>query len=192
MQQVARYIPAGARAVKSRKAEAVVYVHERNGVPFAIAYAFKRGKPEWNFRFRNEADRAKRIELFFKGIEAAEVYLAEQKARAKELAKPGNVKVGQVFVSSWGYDQTNVDFYEIVALKGAASAMVVKIPCDTLEGSEGQMCAHVLPSTAPDRAAGKEPFMVRIKGNRIVSSEINGRGGASAWEGKPQYQSWYA
>jgi hypothetical protein len=35
-------------------------------------------------------------------------------------------KVGDVFVSSWGYDQTNVDFYKVVA-KTASRVKVVMI-----------------------------------------------------------------
>jgi len=34
---------------------------------------------------------------------------------------PGNrqvPKVGDVFLTSWGYDQTNIDFYQITAVKG--------------------------------------------------------------------------
>lgn len=190
--QVQRYIPQGARKVASKKAPAVAYVYEMAGRPYAVAYAFNRGKCEWHFRFKDEAERAKRIDLFFKGIEAAMIFKAEQKAAAKERNKPGAVKVGQVFVSSWGYDQTNVDFYEVVALKGNASALVVKIGAESLEGSEGRDCGKCIPSMSPDRAKGKEPFLARIKGNRIVSSKIYGRGGASAWEGKPEYWSSYA
>jgi hypothetical protein len=28
-------------------------------------------------------------------------------------------KVGDLFYSSWGYDQTNIDFYQVVAMKGS-------------------------------------------------------------------------
>ena len=34
------------------------------------------------------------------------------------------VKVGSIFVMSWGYDQTNVDFYQVVALKGKTQCVV--------------------------------------------------------------------
>ena len=48
------------------------------------------------------------------------------------------VKVGDVFVDSWGWEQTNIDFYEVVALKGKASVELrpirsISSPCGWLE-----------------------------------------------------------
>jgi len=34
-----------------------------------------------------------------------------------ELADPPSIAVGDIFFASWGYDQTNVDFYEVVEVK---------------------------------------------------------------------------
>ena len=39
----------------------------------------------------------------------------------------GTVAVGDVFASSWGYEQTNVDFYQVVALHGRTMVTVRKI-----------------------------------------------------------------
>lgn len=42
-----------------------------------------------------------------------------------ETEKPANgVQVGDLFVCSWGYDQTNVDFVQVVALCGKSSVRV--------------------------------------------------------------------
>lgn len=38
-----------------------------------------------------------------------------------------NVKVGDVFWMSWGYDQTNNDFFQVVKLCGSASVRVVQV-----------------------------------------------------------------
>lgn len=38
-----------------------------------------------------------------------------------------NVKVGDLFCSSWGYDQTNIDFFQVVALVGSASVRVRQV-----------------------------------------------------------------
>lgn len=37
------------------------------------------------------------------------------------------VKIGDVFVYSWGYEQTNVDYYQVVGLKGKATVLLRKI-----------------------------------------------------------------
>lgn len=48
------------------------------------------------------------------------------KKKAEKVNKYG-VKVGDIFCSSWGYEQTNVDFYQVIALAGAESVRVVAV-----------------------------------------------------------------
>ena len=37
------------------------------------------------------------------------------------------VHVGDIFYSTWGYDQTNVDFWQVVELKGTQTAIIREI-----------------------------------------------------------------
>lgn len=65
--------------------------------------------------------------------EAAENRPAYGKGKKKPAAKPANkygVKVGDIFRASWGYDQTNNDFFQVVALVGESSVRVreVRLP----------------------------------------------------------------
>ena len=48
------------------------------------------------------------------------------------IQKPQTNKdlLGKVFYSSWGYDQTNVNFYQVVALKGRKTVILQEINCD--------------------------------------------------------------
>lgn len=39
----------------------------------------------------------------------------------------GEVSVGDVFASSWGYEQTNVSFYQVVSVHGKKTVMVREI-----------------------------------------------------------------
>lgn len=48
------------------------------------------------------------------------------KKKAEKVNKYG-IKVGDIFCSSWGYEQTNVDFYQVIALAGAESVRVVAV-----------------------------------------------------------------
>src|SRR5690349_3099835 len=53
-------------------------------------------------------------------------------------------KVGDILYSSWGYDQTNGDFYQMVEVK--TRAVVIKpIVKRRLEQNAGFMSAYVLP-----------------------------------------------
>ena len=47
----------------------------------------------------------------------------DQPAKVEKANKYG-VKVGDIFEASWGYDQTNVDFFQVVALCGEQSVRV--------------------------------------------------------------------
>ena len=45
----------------------------------------------------------------------------------KEKVNKYGVKVGDLFYISWGYEQTNVNFYQVIDLKGTASVMVREV-----------------------------------------------------------------
>ena len=60
--------------------------------------------------------------------------------------KDDSVKVGDLFYSSWGYDQTNVEFFKVVGLtKSGKSAKIRQIGSKTKEGSEGYMSDSAIP-----------------------------------------------
>lgn len=45
--------------------------------------------------------------------------------------KNGNVSVGDVFASSWGYEQTNVNFYQVISTHGKKTVTVREIRAAT-------------------------------------------------------------
>lgn len=53
----------------------------------------------------------------------------ETPAQAKETEKTNKfgVRVGDIFSASWGYEQTNVDFFQVVALVGNSSVRVREV-----------------------------------------------------------------
>lgn len=121
-----RYIPKGAVKVADKKSDAVAYIYEapRNGktVPCAIIYFGKQNKPVGHYQFgstpkvNGEQMRAKRIAELFAARQAVADYKA--KCNAERKAYVNNYKVGEILVCSWGYDQTNIDWYEVVGVRG--------------------------------------------------------------------------
>ena len=71
---------------------------------------------------------------------------AERKA-ARAAAKVANagiiasIKVGDVFSMSWGYDQTNVDFFQVVERVGKSSVRVLQVCPEIVAEVPGMMCA---------------------------------------------------
>ena len=72
------------------------------------------------------------------------------------------VRVGDIFYNVWGYDQTNVDFYQVVSLRGAHTAVIRPLHGRVVE--EGNMCGKVVP--ARDNFKDDETFSVRTKPNK--------------------------
>jgi hypothetical protein len=111
----------------------------------------------------------------------------ERKQRAAEIA--ANVKVGDIFVNSWGWEQTNIDFYQVVEKPSAKTVIVREIAYEQVENS---MMSHGM---ACD---------VRPVPNKFVGAESRKRldnyGGFKVDYGicrpteadKSHYMSWYA
>ena len=63
-------------------------------------------------------------------LETGKASTPAKKPTEKPIAKPTEakgVKVGDVFAMSWGYDQTNVDFFQVVEIVGSSSVRVVAV-----------------------------------------------------------------
>jgi hypothetical protein len=193
-----RYIPLGARKIASKKCSAVCYVYEAQRASasafLVIGYQAKRGKPEFHFRYPSEAARAAKIAKFFAEVEGQERRVEERKAEKKAKRAQGHsLKVGNVLMSSWGYEQTNVDFFEVVELVGKHSVKLVKIAGQECNGNWGEEYGdrgYCEPSDSPDRAKGGEPFLKRVDEDGAV--KIASYAWARLWDGKPHYWSSYA
>lgn len=55
-----------------------------------------------------------------------------------------DAKIGDIFRMSWGYDQTNVDYFQVVGLT-PKGVVVREIDHEKVEGTEGFMCSKVRP-----------------------------------------------
>jgi hypothetical protein len=130
-----RFIPKDAAKIASKRSAAVVYVYvTANGKPAAIGYAGKSAKPAFWNSFRTTEHRANHVREWIIGqdkMAEAKVARVEQK-KAMQAAGHG-LKVGDVLYSSWGYEQTNIDFYEVVRLVGKASVAIRAIARESVE-----------------------------------------------------------
>ena len=145
-------------------------------------------KVEFNYRFGTVARMIEHCENFLAGLERAEQYKAERKAKraAEKAAALETVQKGDIFVASWGWEQTNIDAYQVVEKKGATVALR-EIAVASIEGSEGFMSDRVRPVL--NHFIG-ERFTKRITGRGINIDDV--RYAAPAEEGKDFYRSWYA
>lgn len=129
-QQLTRWIPAGYSLIaKDERFGFEVYARMEPKI-VALAYAGKRTKPDWHFQFASEDRLRQKIEDTLRGLMAWQERKAEWKAKRNA---PHDVKVGDVFRCSWGYDQTNIDYFECTSVIGAHTIEVRPIAQDSIE-----------------------------------------------------------
>lgn len=110
------------------------------------------------------------------------------------------IKVGTIFLMTYGYDQTNVHFFQVTRTS-PKGVFVREIACKGVEGTEGFMCQDVVPvpnsflekSQWCGGFGGKnEEIFRKVTPGKYVGFSIKGRYFAHVWNGEKTYQSWYA
>jgi hypothetical protein len=92
-------------------------------------------------------------------------------------------KVGDVLYASWGYDQTNIDFYQVVRISNAS---VWLRPMNQKVKQVGFMSEEVV----PNEVINGKPFVARW--NAHGYAKVGYAQFAQAYDGRPKYQSHYA
>jgi hypothetical protein len=130
-----RYIPTGYE-LHTEIPEFGIQVYAKAEPQLALMYFGKRAKAEWHYRFKS----VERMEEFIRSEVAkyrqGAEFRATEKARVRELrSRPHGVEVGTIFRTSWGYEQTNVEYYEVVALIGKSMCELREIAQERTETS---------------------------------------------------------
>ena len=95
------------------------------------------------------------------------------------------IKTAGILVCSWGYEQTNVDFYLVLDIKGQTITLQ-EIGLKTVEHEGNGMACTVLPD--PSIKVG-EPLKKRVSQYGV---KINSYATARPFNGVAKYCSWYA
>ncbi len=137
----------------------------------AVVFAGKAQKPLWNYTFRSNEQRQAEIARTVVARRAHLAHVAEQAKERREYMHP--YKVGDVFTASWGYDQTNVNAYEVTEVHGKA-LVLREIGLHSVDGS------HVVPM--PGHYCG-DPVRVIVRGPSVKVEDHY----AHPWKGSPCY-----
>lgn len=162
----------------------------------SIAFAGERGG---KFYFLGFIGRRRRAAAYyhFRTVEARDNYrttwLSERRTAitAKHERKvanrqPHSLKVGDVLYTSWGYEQTNIEFYEVTAVRGAVVDMQ-ELQQDRTEHPQGMSgrCTPRKGAYRSDTIKGKRP-------NARNAVRMTSFSYASPWDGHPLGWSSYA
>lgn len=120
------------------------------------------------------------------------IHVLAQKAkdRTERNSAPRGLEVGDILSSSWGHEQTNVDFYQVVELAGKSSVIVRKISSYLTDEAVGPMSGYRMP--VPGDLIG-EPFKKLAKNGSFA---LTSYASADFWgtankPGRAMYSSWY-
>ena len=151
----------------------------------AVVFQGKSSKPLWYLAFRTEQDRDKRIEETIAIRKKTLQDKLDERTRRKEEVP--EVAVGDIFSSSWGYDQTNVDFYQVVGLKGPKMVLVREIGGKIVQRDRDGMSETVVAD--PNKFVGP-PMLKKLSGGakKTLRFRVNSYSSAYWWDGRPQHQ----
>jgi len=141
------------------------------------------------YRFSKLESMIKYLETYYNdklaSIEAKKQYKEEKKTR-NAIAREG-VNVGDVFCYSWGWEQTNIDFYQVVEKQSASFIVVRPIHSKTIEET-GWASDRVKASINSFKGV---PERVKLCGNYFTRSCGNARKVENP-NSESFHRSWYA
>ena len=100
--------------------DAVVYVYDKAGenrgyAYGAIAFHGRANKPDFHHTFKTAERRATYIGEYLEGRKRRAAYMAERKSKTQA---PHSLTVGAILHTNWGYDQTNVEYFQVTRVIG--------------------------------------------------------------------------
>lgn len=148
----------GRQKIEATDLSSVIYLYEKEGVFYALAYQGRQRKAAWHLRFKTyEARRAKVITWMRSRQEMA----GRRKPSERELA------VGDVVYASWGYDQTNIDYYKVTKLVGNTSVELVEVAAKV--SHQSSMTGVCIPDTESEVG---ERFVRRANGASVKIDSV--------------------
>lgn len=119
------YVSKGARKFSDRQSTAVVYTYEKGGYFQLIGFHGKAQKPDFHYRYPSKERREAKAREHFQSIRDREARAIAD--REKRNAEGHGLELGSILRCSWGYDQTNIDYYEVTKLLGRKKVEIREI-----------------------------------------------------------------
>lgn len=168
----------------NKKVKIELYYNAKNE-PCAIGYW--NTKVWFNYRYPNEERRNESVEYHKNAALASDLRKQEEKLQKKKSADDfkSKLKEGVILSDSWGWEQTNVDFYVVVSVKG--STVILQ---EVGHKQVGEPCSWASCHVEPDleNKVG-EPIKKVVRGSSV---KINSSVSLTLWDGRPMFKSWYA
>lgn len=155
----------GYTKARLRSGLGVVYftAPDARGHVTAKGYQGKAAKPAWHYRFSTPERLAAHVARWDEKLQAVEQAKVDRRAQRK--AEGHRLQVGDVLRASWGYEQTNIDYFQVTRVS-AASVWIRPIAQDSRE-DQGWLRGSCVPVkgrfTGPETMRRASGDGVRIK-----------------------------
>lgn len=200
------YTPKGGQEIRSKLCDAIAYLAPYtpyNGESLsrfqAVGFSGKRNKPDYNYTFKTREQAERHITEQFESRARSEEFRRGQREARNGVRAADHFKIGDLLRTSWGYDQTNVEFFKIVRVLDK-SVEVVAIGGKHVK-SEG--CGPMSGYCTPDPSIVlTDEWSCKYNGLKRVQTYDNGKtvyvcihrhsSGYPVKVGDSCYESWYA
>lgn len=170
------YIPKHSIKIADKNSDAVAYVVTTGKLQAAMFFG-SQTKPAWNFIFRNVEAMEKRVREGFTARQEAKAHKATRSTERKQrnAEARAKVQVGDIYRTCWGYDQTNVEFFEVIEVRGAHAILreIASASHDNGHGSEScvaQSGAYLEPRFEGDKRG--QPLRRLIQDGHIKIDDV--------------------
>ena len=193
---LSRWIPEKATVVKEKNGLGVVYVyhlpHPVSGGDrlLAVAYRGNAAKSSFHTAFKDVLRVDLTIRNFFDSLRQHKDRVSKYRA---ESYQPHTFKVGDIITNSWGYDQTNVDWYRVSKI--SSHYVWLQPICGRTEETgfmSGNSTPHIDTSNDDPTKWGFQDTKEPAQKHRASGSYISMKyGSGRKWDGEKVYESWY-
>ncbi len=148
----------GKQKIMAEDFSCVVYLYiDSLGKPCAIGYRGRAKKAAFHYSYSSEASRSKCVTE----------WMEAQANRGRRQPEARALSVGDVLRASWGYEQTNIDYYMVTRLIGKTSVELVEIGQQRDTGGDQGQCV-------PDKTKIiSEPFRRRANGSGVRIDSVS-------------------
>ena len=183
-----RYIPENA-TLTFETSKGVIYTYaDPAGNPCAIGYFGTSSKPWFRYRYPSIQGRSEAIQLYVESLKRAEIAKENEKAARKARAAEfrASLKPGVILTCSWGWEQTNVEFYRVIRVEGFKVTLeeIYKKQVEATSWAAAKVVANLEGGSRAPETFKLSPLSTSIKVNSSISLTV--------WDGRPTYCSWYA
>lgn len=104
--------------------EVYLFMLRAGGKTYGMAFSGTAGKHSGHCSFKTLEQGQRWAEEFLAGRRAHQE--RKQATRAERQAFRTTLKAGDVLDASWGYDQTNVDFYQVIEVSASGQSVTIR------------------------------------------------------------------